>query len=226
VENSALDIVENVNKMAIVSVGEVAGTIREHSYSMNCKGEVNAMRTGNNFVDALQQEQNELQNRLGIINNLLQSYQNDPHNYSTSGGQGSGMQGNSDQQTGFGNSGNNGIRGSREINRSINQGGFGGGNNQSFQSRQGNNQQFGNANKGDDANQRVTTEGRVEHDADGIDPQQLQQWLNNPDQRFLNQDGSYDRRTMEGRALYAAGLIGDDGTPINNRGSQVVTSRS
>lgn len=58
-----------------------------------------------------------------------------------------------------------------------------------------------------------TEAGRVAHDAEEFTQDQLIQMLNNPENTWLNEDGTFDRRTKPGRALYAAGMIDDDGNP-------------
>lgn len=64
-----------------------------------------------------------------------------------------------------------------------------------------------------DINDDRTEAGRVAHDAEDFSQDELYDFLNNPDQNDLNEDGSFDRRTKVGRALYAAGLIDDNGNP-------------
>ncbi len=68
------------------------------------------------------------------------------------------------------------------------------------------------------SSQNRSDENKSGKGADGVDQNTLQQWLNHPDKKNINQDGSYDVRTTEGRALFDAGLIDGDGMPVMGKG--------
>jgi hypothetical protein len=96
------------------------------------------------------------------------------------------------------------------------------GNQQAQQNNQNQNTQGGNRGRqnfaaSNDENDDRTLAGRQAHDAEEFTQEQLMQFLKNPDPNDLNDDQSFDRRTKVGRALHAAGMIDDDGFPIESR---------
>lgn len=63
-----------------------------------------------------------------------------------------------------------------------------------------------------------TRAGREQHDADEFSERDLREFMRNADPDYTNQDGTFDRRTKIGRALFAAGMIDEEGFPVEGRG--------
>lgn len=163
------------------------------------------------FINSLYNEIQETEQRLEILNQVRETYEGGMTN-------GGGNNGGGTQSRNRGNQGGS-NRGSNSSNRGGNSGGRQSSNNRGNQGR-------ANFSGGpNDASDGRTTAGRQQDDQD-FTQDQLMEFIQNPDQNDLNEDNSFDLRTKVGRALQAAGLIDDDGFPIEgNQGGGNTRSR-
>lgn len=167
---------------------------------------------GGNFVQELNREIMNTERKLDMLQQIKDTYDGSFGNRNfSSGGRSSGY-GDSNS-----NRGNSTIRGNSR-NGNMNSGGRDHGlrnEDGSVDQRQFNSGRQNFSGGSNDETDDRTIAGRS-HDDEDFTQDQLYEALDNPDQNDLNEDGSFDRRTKIGRALYAAGMIDDNGFPIES----------
>lgn len=153
-----------------------------------------------NIVDDLYNEAEWFQRKADRMRKAAEMIENDDFDGDGDGQNGT-YSGTGDREIGRDRSGNYSGRGNKADEVIVGRGGRG-------------NQSFSDSNNADDAR---TSRGRQTHDAEQFSASELRNFLNQRDQRYMHEDGeTFDRRTFVGRALYAAGMIDDDGYPTNN----------